>query len=277
MNSSIILILYEMFGYQKVKNVLSEWLCFVWKMFLVCFFFQWNITRWLRSIVTNLPAQLCSAAVSVCYDDRVNGFHNRFDVRTIYRPDRFELQCCTKKKMLPKFVRPAKKRVFWKAKVHLYLKSEANRFFGMAGIRSVVVRKLELLDVCRSSSAEKNASDGFSDVSDIVRWTWNRDNGYEMVVHLNNGSIIRNLSCYFFFWHYLWTQRGLWIGFQWMRLRGWMRHFFRQLQLKSKYCQLWMFERKVYTKKNWYRMFASLEIINSQLWIRRAGFRCRNS
>lgn len=30
---------------------------------------------------------------------------------------------------------------------NIYLKSEANLFFGMAGIRSVVVRKLELLDV----------------------------------------------------------------------------------------------------------------------------------
>lgn len=48
-----------------------------------------------------------------------------------------------------------------------YLKSDANLFFWFT--RSLMlVRKLE---VCISSSAEKNVSDGFSEVSDIVRCT----------------------------------------------------------------------------------------------------------
>lgn len=53
-----------------------------------------------------------------------------------------------------------------------YLRSDAKRFLGLTIIRSILaVLRLELLDVCMSSSAEKNASDGFSDVSEIVRCT----------------------------------------------------------------------------------------------------------
>lgn len=55
------------------------------------------------------------------------------------------------------------------------LKSEANRFFGApSGRFPSVVFKLELRDAWMSSSALKKASDGFSDVSEIVRWTSRR-------------------------------------------------------------------------------------------------------
>lgn len=50
------------------------------------------------------------------------------------------------------------------------LRSDAKRFFWLT--RSMMlVRRLPLRDVFISSSAEKNASDGCSDVNDMVRWT----------------------------------------------------------------------------------------------------------
>lgn len=128
--------------------------------------------------------------VSVWCDVLENVSHSHFDATTIYRLDQTVHQCCYNGK---------RQKVFFIIKQNtipagiaggffIYLKSDANRFFGMVGIRSVVVRRLELLDVWTSSSAEKNASDGFSDVNEMVLWTSRVISSSDIIFGLNDDS-----------------------------------------------------------------------------------------
>lgn len=61
---------------------------------------------------------------------------------------------------------------------NIHLKSDAKRFFWFT--RSLMlVRKL---DECMSSSAEKKVSDGFSDVSEMVRWTSRANDSSDLIL-----------------------------------------------------------------------------------------------